>query len=382
MMAIAWLLLAAVAQSVQLAQCMPSRQCLSLVNQELDKGGMRCHDSPCGSLVAQEIGMTFTERLSDSCKAKMAEFRLGRKGDGRLIQKGPRYSMRCAARHGSANPTNPVVMQTENSAPFVICTIPKVACTNIRKLLRVLIKHPDSLPEGADEQMWPAHFSTYPTLWHYDHLSATIDDHMPGFILGRNPCAPGSMRGAAAALLTRIVRVQHCQRFGAPWLAHCLHTSSSFANACHGTQRCMHAHHHRSHLSRACRYVRILSCHLDKMVLDPNRGHDWSTLNQINAHLRQDINRLYEATLESFAAFVRQVQAHGPLDINEHLKLQARPICCHSWTVVSLSEAARKLYRSTEAVRCFIASFNTRPGQCPRCTLPGWRTPATTHTPT
>ena len=82
-------------------------------------------------------------------------------------------------------------------------------------------------------------------------------------------------------------------------------------------------------MQTGCRYVRILSCHLDKMVKDPNKGHDWHTMGVINRQLGNAVDQMFEATPESFADFVRQVRKRGVAEINNHLRMQVRHQRCN-----------------------------------------------------
>ena len=155
---------------------------------------MACSDTVCGPLREASLRIPFSERLSPECQTVMRAYQP--KGPdaaaARLLRRKWHRVSKCAAERGSfgsASANNPVVVQSGNAPPFMMCNIPKVGCTNFRKLLRVLMLHPDPLPTGATEQMWPAHVGTYPTLWQYSHTHAAFTDKYPAFILGRSPCA-------------------------------------------------------------------------------------------------------------------------------------------------------------------------------------------------
>lgn len=62
------------------------------------------------------------------------------------------------------------------------------------------------------------------------------------------------------------------------------------------------------------------------MVFDPNKGHDWHTMGVINRQLGNKPDQTFEATPESFANFVRQVKERGVTEINNHLRMQVRPL--------------------------------------------------------
>lgn len=70
-------------------------------------------------------------------------------------------------------------------APFAMCTIPKVGCTNFRKLLAALVFDPEPLPRDAFSQYYKPHIWKYPSVWHYK-----VD----------RECPAGAAEGAAAAL--------------------------------------------------------------------------------------------------------------------------------------------------------------------------------------
>ena len=262
-LAVSLALATSLAQVAEHVDAAPSRNCMHYVTRALHSGQMTCEDAVCGALrIPTDLRLTFTERLSDACKAQMDEYRLSNKtsrGEKLVAAQPGSKSKKCAADLGSANPNNPVVVQSGNAAPFMMCTIPKVACTNFRKLLRVLMLHPEPLPKGADEQMWPAHFGVFPTLWQYLHSTTPVSDRYPSFILGRNPCASfhQSVAHARAAQRTaHCIKHAHAQQVSATttcmlWLHG---SASTLGMKC--ARACLSVLH-----AKRCPCIRHVCCH-------------------------------------------------------------------------------------------------------------------------
>lgn len=181
-----------------LAHALPSKQCMQQVDRAMKSERMACSDAVCGPLHDASLRIPFSERLSSQCRGLMDRYRPSQDAHAaRLLRRHGHRMSKCAAdagSFGSASANNPVVVQTDNVPPFMMCTIPKNGCTNFRKLLRVLMLYPQALPRGATAQMWPAHVATYPTLWQYKHAAAPFTDRYPAFILGRHPCASRARR--------------------------------------------------------------------------------------------------------------------------------------------------------------------------------------------
>ena len=150
--------------------------------------------SICGRLRLPPPSQSFRARLSPQCAAVMREFRAfgsPRSGLPPTTPGAPPPPWRkCAASHAALEPTNPVVVQRPHVAPFVMCTVPKVACTNLRKLLYAIINYRHERPERGAGFAWPLgryHSSAFPTLWHYEHEPYDLSDRYPSFIIARNP---------------------------------------------------------------------------------------------------------------------------------------------------------------------------------------------------
>jgi Sulfotransferase family len=78
-------------------------------------------------------------------------------------------------------------VETPKTQSFIMCTVPKVACSSFRKLLNAVIRHPDKPAAKTWDQIMSAHFDIYPTVWHYQKRHHNLTTTHPSFILGRNP---------------------------------------------------------------------------------------------------------------------------------------------------------------------------------------------------
>ena len=181
--------------------------------------GNAVHDpSQCGKYVCgnvPETAVRFHERLSPRCSALMEEYKstwsLNRLSN--LMDTRP-----CTSARSTIRPTGPILVSNkEPIATFAMCTVPKVACTNFRKLLSVLIRYPEAMPTDSFEQFQKSHTWAYPTVWHYnisepasasnatacgdvegsdaatcpqsapEHAQARLPAAIPSFVVGRNP---------------------------------------------------------------------------------------------------------------------------------------------------------------------------------------------------
>jgi Sulfotransferase family len=89
--------------------------------------------------------------------------------------------------------TRPPRVQRAGAKPFALATIPKVGCSNLRKLLQVLIKDEPRRRALPPSHAWhipseEIHNIHLPTVWHYDHEPRVdLSGRLPTFIVGRNP---------------------------------------------------------------------------------------------------------------------------------------------------------------------------------------------------
>ena len=145
----------------------------------------------CGKLDHAAGEASFTDKLSERCRVAMGTYWATLPPDTGLIN--PAGWGKCATKQGSSTGSNPVVVASRNTSPFIMCTVPKAACTDQRKLLRALMVAPRNsswqMPATARGQAVHAHAGKYSTLWHYQHEAEPLDDRFPSFVVGRNPCA-------------------------------------------------------------------------------------------------------------------------------------------------------------------------------------------------
>lgn len=181
-----------------------SRECITKVKSldsstGRDVGELACPRSVCGPLdipfngttagEQQQQEQSFLKRLSPQCQDVMHTYRradletplgLHTKRDEETGEhRGP-----CPDHRGATTPTNPVVVQAPGVQSFVICTVPKSGCTNLRKLMHAVMNYPSSAPTNAVKAFWEVQESDYPSLWHYD-IAPVPADVYPSFIVGR-----------------------------------------------------------------------------------------------------------------------------------------------------------------------------------------------------
>ena len=246
-----------------------SRDCKALVSQAVQRfnGRGQCHSKFCGWLDETPPSVPFTDKLSPACKAVMERYRAP---PTPMLQHGfPQpplvSSIRayCSSHKTASRPTNAVVVETPVTSKFIMCTVPKVACSSFRKLLNTLIRWPDPAETKTWDQIMKAHFDYYSTVWHYKHRHHNITQTHPSFILGRNP----------------YVRVL-----------------SGFLN----------------------------KMVIDKTL---NEAHDMWNMKDTNKALGitpEDTS--WEPTIESYTQFIKKLQKAGTVEINDHFQ-QARLVC-------------------------------------------------------
>ena len=169
----------------------------------------------------------------------------------------------CATSKRAWSPTSPVVVETPFTSSFIMCTVPKVACSSFRKLLNTVIRSPDPAEASTWDQIMKAHFDFYPTVFHYKapELHNLSQTH-PSFILGRSP----------------YVRVL-----------------SGFLN----------------------------KMVFDPNVKEP---HDMYNFHDTNRALGRPIDKQFRATRESFTNFLRLLEKAGTVNINDHF-MRAGLVC-------------------------------------------------------
>lgn len=194
------LLLLVVLVATPRAEAVPSRLCRRLAErntgaQQADRN-RPCEPAVCGTLSDGASTTTFSSRLSESCAAEMSKYRTAPANGEWLVKRFPgsqdwREWSKCANGNSALQATNPVVINVRGLQPFMLCSVPKVACTNLRKLLQAILAKPGApYDPDPDAQMHLAHFGSFPTLWHYRRANAQVTDTFPSLTVGRNPCAP------------------------------------------------------------------------------------------------------------------------------------------------------------------------------------------------
>lgn len=168
-----------------------SNECFEKLRKGKPEVGQGCHEALCGPLETAEAELPFLERLAPACRAQMEAYRDTSATQGTaILHANATGSRKCATSPLANRATNPVVIATPFTQPFVMCTIPKAGCTNFRKLFNVLLTLPATPPQKKWAQKSLGHKSRYSTVFHYELDAASHDDRRPHFILGRNPCAP------------------------------------------------------------------------------------------------------------------------------------------------------------------------------------------------
>jgi hypothetical protein len=152
--------------------------------------------SICGSMrqLSYTPSSSFKLRLSKECRAVMDSYRpMGAPRTGlplpSAIDRRAEWR-KCQKAEYAFLPTNPIIVQRPHVAPFAMCTVPKAACTSLRKLLYAIIHYNRDRPRpGAGFKMALSgyHSNVYPTIWHYNRTDADLSDRYPTFIIARNP---------------------------------------------------------------------------------------------------------------------------------------------------------------------------------------------------
>ena len=115
---------------------------------------------------------------------------------GPLIQSWELYEEHLATKCALGDATNPIVVTGDHTAPFGMCAIAKVACTNWRTLLRAVMMHPELPAPDVIKDNWSerpgafhtVHTDVYSTLWQYELQGVPSSEAFPFFKIGRNPC--------------------------------------------------------------------------------------------------------------------------------------------------------------------------------------------------
>lgn len=178
-------------------QALSSRRCLELVERfqlAVDSGRATKCWPLCGSLDTDNHHLEFMDRLSPSCQAVMSRYKaamsslpayLGPLARSDNLNRNKLFPSAdtCSRFKQAGSATNPVVVELETSAPFVMCTVPKAGCTLLRSLLYVLTRRSQ---DSVFFKNGHVHDAQYSTALHYHHQSE-LPDTYPTFVVGRNP---------------------------------------------------------------------------------------------------------------------------------------------------------------------------------------------------
>lgn len=267
---LAWLCLAGWASAQTYA-----RECQRLVPESIDKSGQKvsssdaiCQKRVCGALPPAPLD--FRERLSPQCSALMAQYRSdwSHEGVSNMLTPSP-----CTTQEWVVNPTGPFLVSNEQHpvATFAMCTIPKVACTNFRKLLNTIIRHPEPMPTDAFAQFQDPHAWRYPSVFTYE------------------PPASNTTRAQRQAASTE-------------W-----QLPESEAGSTDGPRLPADM---QSFIVGRNPYIKVLSGYLDKMVDNPKRHDQW-TYKKVNKHLGVASGTTWPNDVAGFQAFVKKLSAKG-----------------------------------------------------------------------
>lgn len=286
-----------------------------LVHQAQDDGMDHCADNVCGPLPFSSATPVFQERLSDSCAAVMAAYRaFGAPPTGFRTPSGvhPAAPHRCGASPEGVAPTNPVVIHRAGSSPFIMCTVPKAACSNLRKLLFVLLNFFPELPDSTPGNTIPVdpdnvHRNLYPTIWHYrePRPHADLTGLLPSFIVARNPY----VRLVSGFLDKMVVKGPNHDLWN---LQVCCLLLTVKTDAI--LLRCALWKSQLSFLWGDLRSNGLIA-----------RALGSKCLQDMNTALGRELDKPFRATAGSFAHFVRLLARHGVMEgTNDHFRLASR----------------------------------------------------------
>lgn len=141
-----------------------------LAESTADQRQASCGGEPlCGDFPESPPDISFKDRLSPKCAALLRTYRSPwpRRGITAPSVARANLARRVCPLATSGNAGSPVVVSSNTSATFVMCTVPKIGSTNTRKLLSTVISDPDPIPLDAFEQTQRAHQFEYPNVGHF-----------------------------------------------------------------------------------------------------------------------------------------------------------------------------------------------------------------------
>lgn len=96
-----------------------------------------CVAPTCGYLEGAFTTEGFADTLTPSCQAIVQHF----SAREHVMQWIPTRDSVCPTYEQASRPTNPVVVQTGVTPAFVMCTVPKAGCSQLRTLLLAMTRH-------------------------------------------------------------------------------------------------------------------------------------------------------------------------------------------------------------------------------------------------
>lgn len=267
----------------------------------------------CGDFPESPQGISFKDRLSPKCAALLRTYRSPWPRRGITSPAGAHANLarKVCPLATSVNAGNPVVVSSNTSATFVMCTVPKVGSTNTRKLLSTIIAAPDPIPLDAFEQILRAHRFQYPNIGHFrvpeDGAAATPPQLRRSLQAGSdaasgddvaipwqpNPTRPTPLRGSSGS------QARPSPRYMPPGTIP--EDVPSFT------------------IGRNP-YLRLLSGYRNKMIVQAGQHDKW-TRKYVNRDLGVPEDTEWEDTAAGFSAFVRAMDAMPQFrTINSHFK--------------------------------------------------------------
>lgn len=268
----------------------------------------------------------FTTQLSPQCAALLTNYR-SRWSEIGLSNTMTHHRTRPCTLQRTTVPRNPVVISSNSTATFVLCTAPKAGCTNLRKLMHAIISHPVHTSTDAYGQFKGVHFARYPTVWHYDPPAPTPTNSSPAPTVTTNP--------------TRSLSTAQSSTSAALWQPHDItgsHPASSGkpgigSTAPHPPPPPPHGNPAPTVLTPPPRipvtvpsfivgrnpYVRLLSGFLDKMAHNPDVA-DTYTHAAVNKHLGLPAAARWAPNPGSFHSFVRTLARRDVAAADPHFR--------------------------------------------------------------
>eukprot|EP00892_Ulva_mutabilis_P004367 jgi/Ulvmu1/2301/UM013_0149.1 len=320
-----------------LAQALSSRDCASAILRPRAGNDPTCKAANiCGAI--PESPLSFSSRLSTQCAALFESYRSpwSKLGMSNLVSND---AARPCDKATAFTPNNPVIVATNTTATFAVCTVPKSGCSNLRKLLYAIVNDPVKPDLDALAQFSLPHFFKYPTVWLYD--VPANDSDAPAA-----PAAPSRRLASDSPVQWQPKRLQAVPDTADPSdlpsdtrlaassdtavpsptqaTRHTTATQDSRANPAHTTGsppaplRRLPAHVPTFAIGRNP-YLRLLSGFRDKMVDNPTRRDTW-TAKAVNTHFGVPPGTKWDNTPLGFRSFVRALWEKGVSAIDLHFQ--------------------------------------------------------------